>query len=260
MVIAPSRCCSATSTFKQVRPPICLRGQSLRHSETKMLHLPRKQATRGGESKVPEEPKKVVDPKAGEIVGIPEGGSYYDCAGTLGRRYAGSKNPTGIPTYLWSTMSTSAKDKAIREEAAEVARRLIEEERGAEASNSSRKPAGVADNLQDHWERQGHQLVRHHYTPRKEIFSQDLTDCPVNSPTFFQWVASASPLTWMTGQSKEEEIASSVSIGSARRCLSSSQHQHVSDLTIWTRFHVCRRCRIHHSIGRRSLGISPLMR
>ena len=115
------------------------------------------------------------------MVEIPEGSSYYDSGGTLGRRYAGSKKPTGIPTFLWSTMSASAKDKAIREEAAEVASRLIEEERGAEASSSSRRPAGVADNVKDYWERQGNQLVRYHYTPRKEMISPDLTDCPVNS-------------------------------------------------------------------------------
>ena len=77
--------------------------------------------------------------------------------------------------------SASAREKAIREEAAEVARRLIEEKRGAEASSSSRRPAGVADNLKDHWERQGNQLVRYHYTPWKGMFSPDLTDCPVNS-------------------------------------------------------------------------------
>ena len=99
----------------------------------------------------------------------------------MGRRYAGSKKPTGIPTFLWSSMSASAKEKAILEEAAEVARRLIEEERGAEASSSSRRPAGVSDNLKDHWEREGNQLVRYHYTPRKEMFSPDLTDCPVDS-------------------------------------------------------------------------------
>ena len=114
------------------------------------------------------------------MVEIPEGGSYYDSGGTLGRRYDGSKKPTSIPTFMWSTMSASAKEKAIREEAAEVARRLIEEERGASASSSSRKPAGVADNIKDYWERQGNQLVRYHYTPRKEMFSPDLTDCPID--------------------------------------------------------------------------------
>ena len=91
----------------------------------------------GGNAKEPGEPKKVIDPRTGKMVEIPEGGSYYDSGGTLGRRYAGSKKPTGIPTFIWSTMSASAKEKAIREEAAEVARRLIEEERGSSASSSS---------------------------------------------------------------------------------------------------------------------------
>ena len=135
----------------------------------------------GGDAKEPEEPKKVIDPRAGKIVEIPEGGSYYDSGRTLGRRYTGSKKPIGIPTLLWSTMSASAKEKAIREEAAEVARRLIEEERGVAASSSSRRPAGVADKIKDDWERQGNQLVRYHYTPRKEMSSPDLTDCPVDS-------------------------------------------------------------------------------
>ena len=129
----------------------------------------------GGDAKEPEEPKKVIDPRTGKMVEIPEGSSYYDSGGTLGRRYAGSKKSTGIPTFLWSTMSASAKEKAIREEAAEVARRLVEEERGAEASSSSRRPAGVADKVKDHWERQGNQPVRYHNTPRKEMFSPDLT-------------------------------------------------------------------------------------
>ena len=106
------------------------------------------------------------------MVGIPEGDSYYDSGGTLGRRHAGSKKPTRIPTYLWSSMSASARDKAIREEAAEVSRRLIEEERGAEASSSSRRPAGVADNLKDHWERQGNQLVRYHYSSEGDVLAR----------------------------------------------------------------------------------------
>ena len=106
----------------------------------------------GGNAKEPGEPKKVIDPRTGKMVEIPEAGNYSDSRGTLGRRYAGSKKPTGIPTFIWSTMSASAKEKAIREEAAEV----------------------------DHWERQGNQLVRYHYTARKEMFSPDLTDCPVD--------------------------------------------------------------------------------
>ena len=134
----------------------------------------------GGNAKEPGEPQKVIDPRTGKMVEISEGGSYYDSGGTLGRRYAGSKKPTGIPTFIWSTMSASAKEKAIPEEAAEVARRLIEEERGASASSSSRRPAGVADNIKDYWERQGNQLVRYHYTARKEMFSPDLTDCPID--------------------------------------------------------------------------------
>ena len=134
----------------------------------------------GGDAKEPEDPKKVIDPRTGKMVEIPEGGSYYDSGWTLGRRYAGSKKPMGIPTFMWSTMSSSAKKKAIREEAAEVVRRLIEEERGASASSSSRRPAGVAGNIKDHWERQGNQLVRYHYTARKEMFSPDLTDCPID--------------------------------------------------------------------------------
>ena len=136
----------------------------------------------GGVAEAPKEPKKVIHPRTGKMVEVPEGGSYYDSGGTLGRRYDGSKKLIGIPTtYLWSTMSKAAKDKATREEAAEVAGRLIEEERGAEASSSSRRPAGVADNLKDHCERQGNQWVRYHCTPRKEMFSPDSTDCPVNS-------------------------------------------------------------------------------
>ena len=78
----------------------------------------------------PPESKRVIDPKTGKMVDIPEGGSYYDSGGTLRRRYAGSKNPIGIPRSLWSSMSAKAREQAIREEAAKVARRLLEEERG----------------------------------------------------------------------------------------------------------------------------------
>ena len=79
-------------------------------------------------------------------------------------------------------MSAKALEQAIREEAVQVARRLIEEERGAATSSStSRRPAGVADNVKDHWERQGNQWVRYQYIPRKEMFSPDPTDCRVNS-------------------------------------------------------------------------------
>ena len=132
-----------------------------------------------------------------------------------------------------------------------MARRLIEEERGAEASSGSRRPAGVADNLKDHWERQGNQLVRYHYTPRKEMFSSDLTDCPVNSNML------SSTRTTHIHSMGSQHITTDVDDWSVNRSRNRkfsfhSQHRRVSDLTIWTPSHACRQCRIHLNIGRRS--------
>ena len=48
-----------------------------------------------GDADAPPEPKKIIDPRTGKMVEIPEGGSYYDSGGTLKRIYAGSQKPIG---------------------------------------------------------------------------------------------------------------------------------------------------------------------
>ena len=121
---------------------------------------------------------KVVDPKTGKMVTIPSGGMYYDAGGTLGRRYGGargSRKPDNIPSYLWTAMSKKQKDQAIEEAAREAALEVLEGER-----SSASKPSAPAAFNKDFWEIRGDKLVRYHCVPRRERFSPDLTDCPVN--------------------------------------------------------------------------------
>ena len=47
------------------------------------------------------------------------------------------------------------------------------------SSSSSAPPAAVARNNKDNWEVIGDKLIRYHYFPRRELFSPDLTDCPI---------------------------------------------------------------------------------
>ena len=121
---------------------------------------------------------KVVDPKTGKMVPIPSGGMYYDAGGTLGRRYGGargSRKPDNIPSYLWTAMSKKQKDQAVEEAAREAALEALEGER-----SSASKPSAPAAFNKDFWEVRGDKLVRYHCVPRREKFSPDLTDCPIN--------------------------------------------------------------------------------
>ena len=133
-----------------------------------------------GEAKV--EVTKVIDPSTGALIDLPEGERYYDSGGTLGRRYGGSrgsKKPDSIPTHIWVNLSKKQKDKAISEEAAKVAR---EHHEGAEAlggGSSSSRPAAPIGTARDRWEIKGNKLIRYHCTPRRELFSPDIADCPV---------------------------------------------------------------------------------
>ena len=128
-----------------------------------------------------DEPSLVIDPKSGKMIPIPEGGGYYDSGGTLGRRYGGtrgSRKPDSIPSDLWVRLSKKQKDKAIEDEVRENALRELESGGGG-SSSSSGKPAAVANASKDEWVIRGDKLIRFHYIPRKELFSPDLTDCPV---------------------------------------------------------------------------------
>ncbi|CAE6970116.1 unnamed protein product [Symbiodinium natans] len=128
-----------------------------------------------------DEPSLVIDPKSGKMIPIPEGGGYYDSGGTLGRRYGGtrgSRKPDSIPSDLWVRLSKKQKDKAIEDEVRENALRELESGGGG-SSGSSGKPAAVANASKDEWVIRGDKLIRFHYIPRKELFSPDLTDCPV---------------------------------------------------------------------------------
>ena len=124
---------------------------------------------------------EVIDPKTGKFVPIPEGGRYYDAGGTLGRRYGGQRGSTksdSIPSALWPTMSKQQKAEAREEAAREQARALANFQEGG-SSSSSAPPAAVARDDKDNWEIVGNRLTRYHYLPRRELFSPDLTDCPV---------------------------------------------------------------------------------
>ena len=76
-------------------------------------------------------------------------------------------------------LSKKQKDKAISEEAAKGAR---EHHEGAEAlggGSSSSRPAAPIGTARDRWEIKGNKLIRYHCTPRRELFSPDIADCPV---------------------------------------------------------------------------------
>ena len=131
-----------------------------------------------------EPPKKVLDPKTGKEIDLPEGGRYYDSGGTLGRKYGGtrgSKKPESIPSYLWVNMSKKQKEKAIVDEAREQALRDMETPTEGSAGSSSAAAAAPAAS-KDHWEVRLNEckLIRYHYVPRREMFSPDITDCPID--------------------------------------------------------------------------------
>ena len=124
---------------------------------------------------------EVINPRTGKLVPIPEGGRYYDAGGTLGRRYGGqrgSTKPDGISSAPWPTMSKQQKAKA-REEAARKQARARANFREGGSSSSSAPPAAVARDDKDNWEIIDNKLIRYHYLPRRELFSPDLTDCPI---------------------------------------------------------------------------------
>ena len=127
------------------------------------------------------EPPKVLHPKTGKEIPLPEGGKYYDSGGTLGRRYGGtrgSRKPDSIPSDLWVRLSKAQKEKAIDDEAREQALKDLEA-RETPSSSSSARPSAVANPVKDEWTIRGDKLIRFHYSPRRELFSPDLTDCPV---------------------------------------------------------------------------------
>ncbi|CAE7497332.1 NaCP60E, partial [Symbiodinium natans] len=131
-----------------------------------------------------EPPKKVLDPKTGKEIDLPEGGRYYDSGGTLGRKYGGtrgSKKPESIPSYLWVNMSKKQKEKAIVDEAREQALRDMETPTEGSAGSSSAAAAAAPAASKDHWEVRLNEckLIRYHYVPRREMFSPDITDCPI---------------------------------------------------------------------------------
>ena len=134
------------------------------------------------------EQNMVIDPVSGKYVPLPEGGRYYDSGGTLGRRYGGTRGstkPDEIPTHLWVNMSKAQKRKAIEESAMKAALEKLDDDSGAGSSKD--RPAGAASKMQDSWEIRGKALIRYHFQPRRELFSPDLTDCPVELSRLSNW-------------------------------------------------------------------------
>ena len=128
-----------------------------------------------------DKPPEVIDPKTGKLVPLPEGGMCYDSAGVLGRRYGGSRGsrkPDSIPSSMWVNLSKKQKEKAIEDEARELARKELDNQEGGSASSSA-KPSAAALPTKDCWKVTDDKLVRYHFVPRRELFSPDLTDCPL---------------------------------------------------------------------------------
>ena len=126
-------------------------------------------------------PPEVIDPKTGKVVPLPEGERYYDSGGVMGRRYGGergSKKPDSIPSSIWVNLSKKQKEKAIEDEARKLALEELDEEFGG-SSSSRAKPSAAALPDKDSWKIDGNKLTRFHFAPRRELFSPDLTDCPV---------------------------------------------------------------------------------
>ena len=134
------------------------------------------------------EQSMVIDPVTGKYVPLPEGGRYYDSGGTLGRRYGGTRGttkPDEIPTHLWVNMSKAQKRKAIEESAMKAALEKLDDDGGAGSSKD--RPAGAASKMKDSWEIRGKALIRYHFQPRRELFSPDLTDCPIEVSRLSNW-------------------------------------------------------------------------
>ena len=72
-------------------------------------------------------------------------------------------------------MSKQQKDQAIEEAARDAALEALE----AEHSDKS-KPSAAAFFSRDFWEIWGDKLIRYHCISRRENFSPDLTDCPID--------------------------------------------------------------------------------
>ena len=134
------------------------------------------------------EQSMVIDPVSGKYVPLPEGGRYCDSGGTLGRRYGGTRGstkPDEIPTHLWVNMSKAQKRKAIEESAMKAALEKLDDDSGAGSSKD--RPAGAASKMKDTWEIRGKALIRYHFKPRRELFSPDLTDCPIELSRLSNW-------------------------------------------------------------------------
>ena len=134
------------------------------------------------------EQSMVIDPVTGKYVPLPEGGRYYDSGGTLGRRYGGTRGttkPDEIPTHLWVNMSKAQKRKAIEESAMKAALEKLDDDGGAGSSKD--RPAGAVSKMKDSWEIRGKALIRYHFQPRRELFSPDLTDCPIEVSRLSNW-------------------------------------------------------------------------
>ena len=126
-------------------------------------------------------PVEVIDPKTGKVVPLPEGERYYDSGGVIGRRYGGtrgSKKPDSIPSSMWVNLSKRQKEKAIDDEARRLALEELDEPIGGSASSSAR-PSVAAPSEKDCWKVNGNKITRFHFAPRREMFSPDLTDCPI---------------------------------------------------------------------------------
>ena len=55
------------------------------------------------------------------------------------------------------------------------------------AGSSKDRPAGAASQMKDSREIRGKALIRYHFQPRRELFSPDLTDCPVDLSRLSSW-------------------------------------------------------------------------
>ena len=53
--------------------------------------------------------------------------------------------------------------------------------------SSTDRPASAASKMKDSWEIRGKALIRYHFQPRCELFSPDITHCPIDLSRLTNW-------------------------------------------------------------------------
>ena len=85
----------------------------------------------------------------------------------VGRRYGGSRGsrkPDSIPSFIWVNLSKKQKEKAIEDEARELARKEFNYQEGGSAGSSA-KPSAAALPTKDCWKVIGDKVVTCHLVP-----------------------------------------------------------------------------------------------